>query len=145
VVLSNFSYTDSKLVFRIGVKGMTIYGDAAIEAVELIVSQKITDPAKAWNIALHNLGLSDTILQKACPKSAFLGLCKEGLVKGVPRGNYTRSIKNKAYSLHAVQILRSEPELVGKKGDLWKRVGHLSKDNGQMDVVISLWQKGLIK
>ncbi|ARV16641.1 DUF6979 family protein [Polaribacter sp. SA4-12] len=43
--------------------------------------------------------------EKSCPKGTFLGLCEDGLVKGIPKGNYTKSVKNKEYALKAIEIL----------------------------------------
>jgi hypothetical protein len=44
--------------------------------------------------------------KKGCPKGTFLGLCEEGLVKGIPKGNYTKSVKNKKYAIKAVTVLK---------------------------------------
>jgi hypothetical protein len=43
--------------------------------------------------------------KKGCPRGAFLGLCEEGLVKGIPAGNYTTSKDNKAYAVRAAELL----------------------------------------
>lgn len=51
------------------------------------------------------------VKKKGCPRNAFLGLYEEGLVKGIPSGNYTRSKKNKEYAIKAVKILKGAPEL----------------------------------
>ncbi|KJZ09580.1 hypothetical protein TW85_21810 [Marinomonas sp. S3726] len=37
-----------------------------------------------------------------CPKSVFLGLAEEGLLKYIPTKNYTRSKDNKRYALDAI-------------------------------------------
>lgn len=36
-----------------------------------------------------------TSQRKGCPKGVYLGLCEEGLVKGIPKGKYTKSKKIK--------------------------------------------------
>ena len=83
---------------------------------------------------------------KGCPRGAFLGLCEEERVKGVKTGHYTRSKLNKEYAMEAVRLLRLEPSLVSDRAQLWRRViGQKTKaHNGQLDVVIGLWNAGLL-
>ena len=77
---------------------------------------------------------------------AFLGLCEEGLVKGIPPGDYTKSVKNKQYAIDAVRLLRLDPTLAGSKKLLWQEaIGERRiKHNQQMDVVVMLWERGLL-
>jgi hypothetical protein len=83
------------------------------------------------------------------PKGAFLGLCEAGLVKGIPVGSYTKSIHNqaKAYALRAFALLSSDPALAGDRKTLWQKVmdGKVKRHNGQMDVVLALWQHDLLQ
>ncbi|MDO6600643.1 hypothetical protein Q4536_10890 [Tenacibaculum sp. 1_MG-2023] len=83
--------------------------------------------------------------EKSCPKNTFLGLCEEGLVKGVPVGNYTTSVMNKEYAIQAVEILKRSPTKIFTPKELWKKLelGD-KKHNSQMDVVWVLWSEGLI-
>jgi hypothetical protein len=67
------------------------------------------EPAVAWGRALASETKSNR--EKPCPKGAFLGLCEEGLIVGVRRGSYTRSVKNKRYAVNAVKALRDDPGL----------------------------------
>ncbi|WP_222125188.1 DUF6979 family protein [Paenibacillus xylanexedens] len=86
--------------------------------------------------------------KKGCPKNTFLGLFEEGLLKGIPSGNYTNSIKNKGYGLKAVKILfESNTEKDIKQRTLWKEVigDQKIKYNSQMDVVLALWDEGMIR
>jgi hypothetical protein len=123
------------------------YGDAAIAAVGLVASEGEINPADAWDTAV-NRAFPDSPSSRAkdCPRGAFLGLCEAGLVKGVPSGSYTRSKLNKQYALDAVLILRVQPMLVNDPRQLWLLVvrGATKRHNSQMDVVLSLWQRGLI-
>ncbi|WP_420865668.1 DUF6979 family protein [Dickeya oryzae] len=43
--------------------------------------------------------------KKSCPLSAFLGLCEDGYIKGIPKGKYTKSYKNKKYAVVAADIV----------------------------------------
>lgn len=61
----------------------------------------------AWNTTASDVfGEGTWVQRKGCPKSAFLGLCDEGLIRGVSKGNYTyRSDSlNKAYAVQAVGV-----------------------------------------
>lgn len=83
--------------------------------------------------------------RKGCPKGAFLGICEEGLVQGIRPGQYTRSKDNKRYAVEAIKALKETPSLTGDPDALWRAVpDHPLNENGQMDVVISLWERGLI-
>ena len=80
------------------------------------------------------------------PQVRILGLAEDGLIRGVPRGNYTNSSLNKWYAVEAVKLLRTSPCLT--ESELWScvmrnqpnKVSH----NNQMDVVLALWKAGLI-
>jgi hypothetical protein len=131
-----------------GTGSINEYGDVAIRAVEKIRSRTAVSPGAAWDEAAREIFPGRIHRQKkGCPRGAFLGLCDEGLVLNVPAGSYTRSIDNKAYALRAVELLRSAPELaVQGRRALWNRVeAKAGSHNSQMDVVLALHQKGLLK
>ena len=124
------------------------FGTTAVIATNLITSDKVGDPIKAWaKAALAVFPDSESSRQKGCPKNAYLGLCEDGLVRGVMRGNYTSSNKNKGYALEALHLLKSDSALVNNHALLWKKVmkGVEKKENNQMDVVISLFQEGYLE
>jgi hypothetical protein len=104
------------------------------------------DPVKAWQSAIAQFTDSPNSRKKGCPKSAFLGLCEEGLVSGISPGKYTISVKNKTYAFRALEALRKKPALAGYYSSLWNSIETDAKnDQGEMDVVIALWNAGLIK
>lgn len=72
-------------------------------------------------------------------------MCEEGLVKGVPSGNYTRGTLNKEYAVNAVRILKVNNRKFSSE-ELWSAVMQENKktSNSQMDVVLALWGEGLI-
>jgi hypothetical protein len=76
-----------------------------IDAIDLI---KIgIDPKQSWSQSItKNYPHSVSMQEKGCPRNAFLGLCSEGLVKGVGVGGYTNSKKNKEYAAAAVKLLK---------------------------------------
>jgi hypothetical protein len=128
---------------------MNNYGIAAINATRIYNDKAVGTPLDAWNQSTIELFGGNTHSQKkGCPKNAFLGLCEEGLVRGIPKGNYTyRSDSlNKTYAVQAVVSLKANPELVNDRNGLWKEVmkGVKKSHNSQMDVVLALWENELI-
>ena len=119
------------------------YGEAALIAAR---DSAGTSPAKRWQSAVEKVyPTSVTAQKKGCPRGAFLGLCEEGLVKGIPAGQYTTSKDNKAYVVRAAELL-----IEGKQkwsiSELWRAVADDPEraHNSQMDIVLALWKNGLI-
>ena len=120
------------------------YGEAALLAAgrEFAASP---NPKTRWDSAMERLyPTSPASRKKGCPRGAFLGLCEEGLVKGIPAGTYTTSKDNKAYAVKAVALL-TEGTHRATVTDLWRAVASADKaHNSQMDVVLALWKNGLV-
>lgn len=126
---------------------MGSYGDAALLATDLAASGKVRSPTEAWSKAVQTEFQNSASLQKkGCPKGAFLGLCEEEFITGIPPGAYTRSIKNKRYAIDACHLLRQDPSLAADPNRLWTSVlyGTRKVHNQQMDVVLALWNAGLV-
>lgn len=126
---------------------MNKYGQAALKAVQLVVSQRATTPGEAWEIAtIEIFGAGTSSQAKGCPKNTFLALCETGKVNGVKAGKYTKSDKNKGYAIKALELLYSEPLLQKDPNILWKKIldGTEKSHNSQMNVVLALWDNGLI-
>ncbi|BGE85953.1 MULTISPECIES: DUF6979 family protein [Methylosinus] len=125
-----------------------VFGQAACQAAtELRLGSQLT-PRKVWQQVISRLSEKKSIQDKGCPRGAFLGLCEEGQIQGIPAratGSYTKSKLNKNYAIRAIKILRDNPRLVNDPAILWSKVCGIKKaHNNQMDVVISLWNRGLI-
>lgn len=122
------------------------YGDVAVRATTLLLEGKAQRPERAWSRAASELITSTSSKDKACPRNTFLGLCSLGLVRGVPGGSYTDAPDNPRYAGNAVRALRSRPALAENRAQLWRvsTEGEDLRHNGQMDVVVALWSKGLI-
>ena len=126
------------------------YGAVAVKAVKLLTSGNIDRPRDAWKMAAATSETLKSISSqdKGCPRAAFLGLCQEGVVRGIPPGRYTNSKENKEYAIEAVRILQQEPALCSNLEALWKKVMKRKdkniNSNGQMEVVVSLWNDSLI-
>jgi hypothetical protein len=125
------------------------YGQAALYTVELMTSNKMNELVDAWNKAtIEIFGEGRASQKKGCPRSAFIGLCDAGLVKGVKEGTYSKKSdsKNKYYAISAVNLIKEDPSLADDINLLWSKVicGEEKVQNSQMDIVVSLWKNGLI-
>jgi hypothetical protein len=122
------------------------YGLVALNAVNKLNNIKEMEPCNAWDeaaVVVFPTQLSSR--KKGCPRSAFLGLCEEGKVKGVKSGNYTSSKANKSYATDALELLQSSPNLTTK--DLWGKVINNIEPkahNSQMNVVVALFHEGYL-
>jgi hypothetical protein len=68
------------------------------------------------------------------------------LVKGIPKGSYTKSVKNKEYATRAVEILKQNTQTTFSPKELWEKLELGDKrHNSQMNVVLALWEHGLIR
>ncbi len=116
-------------------------------AVKFISCKEVNDPRDAWELAASKIFDSYSSRCKGCPKSAFLGLCEEGIIKGISGGSYTTSMKNKSYAMKAAQLLKKDPSLASNENALWNKVtpNETKAYNQQMDVVITLWKNNLIQ
>lgn len=121
------------------------YGEAALMATQQVPSGDI-DPVARWESAMEKLyPTSAAARKKGCPRGAYLGLCEEGLVKGIPAGRYTTSRDNKAYAVRAVALLTEGTQLRSTSA-LWRAItnGADKAHNSQMDIVLALWNNDLI-
>jgi hypothetical protein len=124
-------------------KNINKYGLTAIKCVQNYKdSYSIIE---IWSRAAKEVFDTKSSQEKSCPRGTFLGLCEEGLIKGIPKGNYTKSVKNKEYALKAVEILKQNTQTTFSPKGLWEELELGDKrSNSQMDVVLALWENGLI-
>ncbi len=125
---------------------MNKYAQAAIKATKYYKTKK--NPIDSWEAAVNEIFETKSSREKGCPKSTFLSLCEVGAVKSIPKGNYAPRVKeNKVYALKALEILNNrnnKPEFINAI-ELWKLVQNQDKKyNSQMDVILALWNNGLI-
>ena len=121
------------------------YGEAALMAARQGPSAN-ANPVARWESAMERLyPTSPAARNKGCPRGAFLGLCEEGLVKGIPAGHYTKSKDNKAYAVRAAALL-TEGTQSWSRSTLWQAVTNDPEKthNSQMDIVLALWKNDLI-
>ncbi len=124
---------------------MDKYAQISLSAMDKIQSLKM-GPVRAWqDSALEVYPSNKDARDKSCPKCAFLGLCEDGYVKGVSKGNYTTSRKNKGYAIAGLDIIKAAPDIT--PGKLWLTVikKKTPKHNGQMEVVKALFDRDYLK
>ena len=126
---------------------MNGYGEAAVIAAGLVRSGEASDPSDAWGRATAQVFTSSEDLRnKGCPKAAFIGLCCHGSIAGIDASSSTRITKNGKYAIDAAEILRENRFIASQPDLLWKKVARRSKThNHQIDVVIGLWDAGLLR
>ena len=122
---------------------MNGYGRVAIDATQACRATSGRAPRDAWNESATQHMASLESRKKGCPRSAFLGLCEAGLVDGIPAQEYIGSKKNKQYAVDAVRLLSEDATLVDDISGLWRGISP-KRHNHQMDVVVALWNEGLI-
>ena len=121
------------------------YGKLAVAYAKELIAHQERPSSQGWEDFVFKNGFSQSSAKKGCPKSAFLALCQEGFVSGIPAGYYTSSKKNGKYTVKAVRILQNNPDLRNNPGELWNAIpDHPRTYNQQMDVVCALWNEGLI-
>lgn len=101
----------------------------------------------AWGIVTREIFDTESMQNKPCPRTTFLGICESGIVIGVPAGEYnTKLTVNKQYGLKALALLRRNPQFANDHTLLWGKIGNAGVTyNQQMDVVTALWSSQLIK
>jgi hypothetical protein len=121
------------------------YGEAALMAARKDKSAGV-DPVARWESAMEKLyPTSRSARNKRGPRGAFLGLCEDGLVIGIPAAPYKASRDNKGYAVRAVTLL-TEGTQHRSISALWRAVtnGADKAHDSQMDVVLALWNNDLI-
>jgi len=121
------------------------YGEAAVAAARRLVRSG-SSPEYAWKQAVKDVfPAGSASIDKGCPRGAFLGLCKRGAIAGT-RGFYElKDTKNGDYACLAWKALKEDPELASDRVKLWAKVHtDAANENGQLDVVLALWDAGLL-
>ena len=119
------------------------YGEAALLAAK---GPSGLQPGARWESALAKLYPTSPVARlKGSPRAAFLGLCEEGLIQGVPAGDYDAPKVHKELAVRAVALLKEGTQHWSRSA-LWQAVTDDSgkKETGQIDVVLALWKNGLI-
>ncbi|WP_279048376.1 DUF6979 family protein [Cedecea davisae] len=125
---------------------MNKYALAARITVERNAQKMTPDMSVEWQLTMNEIFPNQmSSRKKGCPRGAFLGLCEEGLIKGIPAGDYglKPASVNKYYAVKAADLLLSGEKLGSKS--LWARVTDPEKKhNSQMDIVLELHRHGYL-
>ena len=125
---------------------MKKYEQVTLLAMDHIKNNNET-PEIAWkNASIEVFGKGTSSQKKSCPKNSFLGICEEGLIKEIPKGNYSNieNNKNKKYVLEALELISNDKTLLDNKMNLWLKINS-KKYNQQLDVLFTLINEGYIQ
>lgn len=121
---------------------MNKYAKVALMVVSDCAGKANPDVRTSWSNAINVLNAYD----EGCPKVAFIGLCSEGMIKGIPASTYgyKREAKNKRYAVDAAKLLLCGHDL--DVSSIWEKVTDKKiVHHGQIDIVISLYQAHLLQ
>lgn len=121
---------------------MTKYTEAAITTAKRCQGSIRPDIKAEWRKAIEELSAYD----EGCPRSAFIGLCEEGMIKGIRPGSYglRTSNKNKYYAIAAANLVLSGNNTDPKS--IWKEVTKSEiQAHDQVSIVIALHESGLLQ
>lgn len=123
---------------------MAKYNKIALDAVGRLKAG--VDPRSAWALSAADAYPDrPSARDKGCPRSTFLGLIDAGVLLGIPAAPDLSNSSNARYALEAVAALRNEPGFAERPSQLWERTsGAPKQQNGQLEVVLALWNAGLI-
>ncbi|EKN3444871.1 TPA: hypothetical protein SK294_001600 [Yersinia enterocolitica] len=123
------------------------YAEIAVSVAKYFAGVNNPELAKKWDQSLDGNG-------KSCPRITFLGLCEDGWVKGIKRGNYIlrrrKYPNNKDYAVEGAKIVLANPNKQYLASKLWTEVKRALPDgaenhNQQMTVVIALMNNDLLQ
>ena len=126
---------------------MNQFAKAAKRAVKLYLERSVASPHESWQEAINGFSTSSNTRKKSCPRNTFLGLCSDGVIKGIPPNDYNAPDNfERIYAQKAVEILRKNPSLADFPRKLWKEIGNGNKCyDSQMDIVCVLWKERLLE
>jgi hypothetical protein len=126
-----------------------MYGRAAVRAAQMLQESTSSDPEAAWKRAITLETESKDSRDKPCPRGAFLGLCGGGHIPGCSKRSAFLRNTNGDYAVRMLRAIQKDESLLGDRERLWKAAIGRGRDSpseqGQIDVVVSLWTAGLIQ
>jgi hypothetical protein len=122
------------------------YGLVAVKAAHQLIGSHTADAEWAWQKAAREaFPAGSSSIEKGCPRGAFLGLCKRGAIVGARARYELADTKNGEYACRAWKALKEQPDLAHDRKALWGSVhADAVNENGQLDVVLALWDAGLL-
>lgn len=129
---------------------MNKYAKIAIEVAEELKNmkkeeQKKIDLGDLWKEKCKENEFKEASIKKGCPRLAFIGLCENNLIKDIEVKNSNKDSLNKNYAVEAVKVLKNDKRNYTSK-ELWEEIGNKDKKhNSQMNIVLALWEKGMIE
>ncbi|MEQ4511943.1 MAG: hypothetical protein ABN480_15250 [Dickeya sp.] len=124
------------------------YGKIAVSVVEKYKPGQ--DIRQCWECEFVGVTDKESSIKKSCPLSAFLGLCEAGYIKGIPKGKYTKSYKNKKYAVVAADIVLAGDNVNHDPDMLWQKLKEYIPDrcdtpNSQVNIVLALKEASFLQ
>ena len=133
---------------------MSMYEAAAVSTSRAILTMAHPLPESKirteWENAVKSFSPSKSqkSMEKPCPRQVFLYLYENGYIRGIPKCSATFHItpKNANYAQKARdELIASRPPApYTSKSALWTRIGATETYNCQIDVVVGLYNAGLL-
>ena len=129
---------------------MNQFYEVTLKSIEILKDKK-TEPLQAWNAACDELKLTESVKGKPCPKATFLCLFQENKLWELEDYKINEYLEpTKSYTLFAINLLKQNGRNNYNNGlQLWKDIMKKFKENRnhnqEMDVLLALWDLGLIK
>lgn len=95
-----------------------------------------------WRKSCKMTGLSDNSTQKSCPKNAFLGVVRSGILNLDVNLDNFKITKNENHAIKAIEVLKTTNGSYKPK-ELWEAIGNGISYDSQMHVVLSMWKEVL--
>ena len=126
---------------------MGMYGRAAITAAGMLKQGSPSNPEAAWGRAIARETKSSESRRKSCPRGAFLELCAAGVIPGCEARPSLLRGSNGDYAVRMLEAIRADEQVLADRERLWRIAAGRAKkkENGQIDVVASLWREGMIE
>ncbi|MGL4874466.1 MAG: DUF6979 family protein [Cetobacterium sp.] len=130
---------------------MNKYAKIAIEVAEELQGmekekQKEINLGNLWKEKCKENEFKEASIKKGCPRLAFVGLCENNLIKDIEVKNSDKESLNKNYAVEAVKVLKNNNNRHYTSKELWEEIGNKDKKhNSQMNIVLALWEKGMIE
>ncbi|MGL5581688.1 MAG: DUF6979 family protein [Cetobacterium sp.] len=117
------------------------YGELKNYSGNLLKKEEVQE---IWMKNCKKVGLAESTSKKGCPKNAFLGVIRCISLKLKIDWGTIKINKNQNYAMEAIRKIK-EINKIWRPLELWKAIDKQINHDGQMNIVLILWEKGMIE
>lgn len=117
------------------------YGELKNYSGNLLKKEEVQE---IWMKNCKKVGLAENTSKKGCPKNAFLGVIRYTSLKLKIDWRTIKINKNQNYAMEAIRKIK-EINKIWRPLELWKAIDKEINHDGQMNIVLILWKKGMIE